>query len=418
MTPPQQGDRGTPSPGANLERVVLHVGLYKTGTTYLQNLLRENRRSLRRSGIYLPPRRREVTFAALDLIDRQFRGTRDARVPGAWDRLAAAVYDSGLPTAIISEERLSVATPRQVRRAVAAFASAQVDVVVTVRDLSRVLVSHWQEEVKNGATWTLPEYADALRDPEGAGSHPARGFWMHEDVTAVLRAWGSAVPVERIHVVTVPPAGAPSGLLAERFGSVAGFKPRDVAREGVWTNENVGAVGTELIRRLNERIGDQMHGIEHERGVKIPLSRALAAMSSKGAVAVPAEHREWAGQTASTYVQEIRAGGYDVVGDLDDLQPMPAVGEAGQPGEPGDAALLEAALEGLSALVLRQGKVLAAADRVASAQRGDLAGRRTRMVTRARNLSFRAKRAAADLAGRSRTGRRLTAAYVRRRAGR
>ncbi|MGH3355323.1 MAG: hypothetical protein ACRDOJ_05460, partial [Nocardioidaceae bacterium] len=181
-------------------RVVLHVGLYKTGTTYLQNMIRENRRALRRAGVYLPPRRREVTFAALDVIDRQFRGTHDARVPGAWDRLAAEVNGSGLPTAIVSEERLSVATPRQVRRAVSSFPHADVHVVVTVRDLARVLVSHWQEEIKNGATHTLKEYADALRDPLAAGSNPARGFWMHEDVTAVLRSWSSAVPVERIHV--------------------------------------------------------------------------------------------------------------------------------------------------------------------------------------------------------------------------
>lgn len=408
-----------------LERVVLHVGLYKTGTTYLQNLLRENRRSLRRAGIYLPPRRREVTFAALDLIDRQFRGVRDARVPGGWDRLATAVRESGLPTAIVSEERLSVATPRQVRRAVGSFGSAQVHVVVTVRDLSRVLVSHWQEEVKNGATWTLPEYAEALRDPLAAGSNPARGFWMHEDVTAVLRSWGSAVPVERIHVVTVPPAGSPPGLLAERFGSVAGFKPGDVSHEGVWSNENVGAVGTELIRRLNQRVGDQMHGIEHERGVKIPLARALAAMPDKGSVDVPAVHREWAAETAATFVAEIRAGGYDVVGDLEELRPAASVPDdddphahAGPADRYDDAAMLEAAMEALAALALRQGRVLAAADRLAAAERDDLADRRTRLVNGARNLSFRGKRAAADLAARTRLGRRVTAAYLRRRAGR
>lgn len=419
------------TPNTRLERVVLHVGLYKTGTTYLQNLLRENRRPLRRAGLYLPPRRREVTFAALDLVDRQFRGVRDARVPGAWDRLVAAAHESGLPGAIVSEERLSVASPRQVRRAVGSFGPARVHVVVTVRDLSRVLVSHWQEEVKNGATWTLREYADALRDPSAAGVNPARAFWMHEDVTAVLRSWSTAVPVERIHVVTVPPAGAPAGLLAERFGSVAGFKPGDVPREAVWSNENVGAVGTELLRRLNERVGDQMHGVEHERGVKIPLARALAAMSDKGVVDVPAAHLRWAADTSAMFVEEIRHGGYDVVGDLADLQLATSVSDAtgsdttadtgsstAHPGRLDDAALLDAALEALAALTLRQGKVLAAADRLRGAERDDLAGPRTRLLNGMRHLLFRGRRAAADLAGRTPPGRRATAAYLRRRAGR
>ncbi|MGH3356702.1 MAG: hypothetical protein ACRDOJ_12455, partial [Nocardioidaceae bacterium] len=260
--------------------------------------------------------------------------------------------------------------------------------------------------------------ADALRDPLAAGSNPARGFWMHEDVTAVLRSWSSAVPVERIHVVTVPPAGSPPDLLLERFGSIAGFGAGDVPRQGVWTNENVGAVGTELLRRLNERLGDRLHGIEHERGVKIPLARALAGVPTRREIAVPSEHRDWAAKTAATFVEEIRSGGYDVVGDLGDLEPRPSTSPDAGAADTDDSALLDAALEALAALTLRQGKVLAAADRLASSRRGDLADRRTRVVTGARNLSFRGKRAAADLAARTRTGRRLTAAYIRRRAGR
>ena len=413
------------TPGGPLEHVVLHVGLYKTGTTYLQNLLRENHEPLRRLGIYAPPRRRQTTFAALDVVDRQFRGTNDARVPGAWDRLVAAVHESGLPRAVISEERLGVASPRQVRRAVGSFGSARVDVVVTVRDLSRVIVSHWQEDVKNGGTLTLPEYATALNDPEAAGVSPAVRFWIHEDVTAVLRAWSSAVPVDRVHVVTVPPAGSPPGLLVERFATAAGFTPADVPSEPEWANENVGAVGTELMRRLNARLGDQLNGIEHERGVKIPLSRPLASMPGKGSVVMPPEHRERIAQIAATYVEEIRAGGYDVVGDLSDLTPAEAVRDDDQaeraaqpPGPPDDSTLLEAALEALAAVTARQGQVLAAAEKLRVAQRDDLAGRRTRIQSQARNLAFRGKRAAAEFAGRSAAGRRLTAAYLRRRAGR
>ncbi len=410
-------------PGAEPTRVVLHVGLYKTGTTYLQNRMRHDRRRLGRVGLYLPAARREVIFAALDLLGRQLRGVRDPRVPGAWDRLVTEINASGLPGAIVSEERLSVATPRQARRAVASFGAAQVHVVVTVRDLARVLVSHWQEEVKNGAVWTFPEYADAIRDPRGVGGNPARGFWMHEDVTAVLRSWSAAVPVDRIHVVTVPPPGSPPGLLAERFGSVVGFRPRPPRKE-LASNENVGAVGTELLRRLNERLGDRLDGVEHERGVRIPLTPALAALPSRRATTIPATHRAWAQTTAARFVEEIRTAGYHVVGDLSDLHPRwpertagaPAEGEAAGDIEDGD--LLDAALEALAALATRQGQVLAAADRQAGAERTDLAGRGTRAANAMRTLAVHGQRTAADVATGTSLGRRLTAMYLRRRAGR
>ena len=55
--------------GRSARRVVLHVGMHKTGTTYLQNLLRQNRRRLaRRAGVYVPPGARKTVFASLDLI--------------------------------------------------------------------------------------------------------------------------------------------------------------------------------------------------------------------------------------------------------------------------------------------------------------------------------------------------------------
>jgi hypothetical protein len=412
-------------------RVVLHVGLHKTGTTYLQNLMRQNRRGLaRRCGVYVPPGVRKIRFASLDLIPFDSALGRDVRVAGAWDRLAAEINGCGLPTAVVSEERLDVANQRQARRAVSSFPQAEVDVVVTVRDLARVAVSHWQEDVKNGATWTLDEFIGRLQDPDAAGTTPARGFWLHEDVTGVLRTWASAVPVERIHVVTVPPAGSAPDILTGRFGSVVGFTPEDVPLPPAWNNENVGAVGTELIRRLNTNLDGKIERSLYKRGVSGPVTRRLAQMPDRGFPTLDDAQRDWASATSARFADEILRGGYRVVGDLSDLRPAgrPTPDEpAGEPAagaglradaQPFDDALLQASLEALSELATRYSEVVARADRETAARRTNLAGPVSRLRTHVRSRLFAVVRSLADTAGRSSLGRRVGAAYLRRRAGR
>ena len=148
-------------------------------------------------------------MAAWDLRGRRSTGSNDQRQVGQWDALCAAVAGSALDTALISAETLSVLTPKQAVQAVAGFPDPEVSVVVTCRDLGRVLVSAWQEAIKNDLTMTWPEFAAAVRDPAARGRNPARGFWINHDLGAILATWREALPAKRIHVVTLPPAGAP-----------------------------------------------------------------------------------------------------------------------------------------------------------------------------------------------------------------
>jgi hypothetical protein len=403
-------------------RVVLHVGLHKTGTTYLQNLMRHNRKRLaKRKGVYVPPGPRKTVFASLDLIPWDSPLGRDVRVAGAWDRLADEVNGCGLPTAVVSEERLDVANQRQARRAVSSFADADVHVVVTVRDLARVAVSHWQEDVKNGATWTLEEFMGRLMDPDAAATAPARGFWLHEDVTGVLRTWSSAVGEDRVHVVTVPPPASPPDLLTRRFGSVVGFTPEDVPVPPPWNNENVGDAGIELLRRLNERLDGSIDRSTYKRAVSAPVVRRLAALPDRALPALTEAQRAWADDMSGRFADEIRARGYPVVGDLADLRPAPGTAADDAPAgrsDADDAALLGAALEALTELAGRHSERVAQADAEAAASRENLAGRLPQARNKLRSRAFALTRGAADLAGRSRVGRRVGAAYLRRRAGR
>jgi hypothetical protein len=80
--------------------------------------------------------------------------------------------------------------------------------------------------------------------------------------------------------------------------------------------------------------------------------------------------------------------------------------------------LLDAAMEALTELATRQGEMVAKADRERAHARDDLAGRLPRARNHLRSRGFAMAKGLADTAGRTRPGRRLGAAYLRRRAGR
>ena len=113
------------------ETIYVHIGLHKTGTTYLQNLLRANREQLRGQHVDFPggPSEPVQAWAVWDLQGRRPRGVDDNRIGGSWNALVAAINASDYPIALISEERLSLSTTRQARLLVDAFPDSQIEVI-------------------------------------------------------------------------------------------------------------------------------------------------------------------------------------------------------------------------------------------------------------------------------------------------
>jgi hypothetical protein len=333
--------------------VYLHVGMHKTGTTYLQNLLSRNRDALLERRLQYAGGREGVSqvLAVADLQGKRPRGHEDARVAGTWEALVAEIESSPAETALISHEGLGFCTLRQVRNAVASF-SGEVHAVVTARDLARVLVSQWQEEIKNDRSWTWREYVDAAKDPDQATQLPALGFWMRADPVRVCDTWAAVVGAERVHLVTVPPAGAPRGELVERFGSVVGFKPEDVPIEPEWHNEMVGAAGTEVLRRVNEALGGRLNQAQHTRAVRRALVPMLVRETDRTTLTLPADEYPWVAKRAEETISALSARGYSVTGDLADLRPSEPDDLVGL-----DAAsqteLLDAAVQALALLTER-----------------------------------------------------------------
>jgi hypothetical protein len=334
------------------DRVLVHVGAPKTGTSFVQDVLWLNRDSLARQGTLYPADRFDEHFlAALDLMELQWGGLEHQAV-GAWDRLAKRVRE-WQGTAIVSHEILATASRQQVRRALDSFGDAEVHVVLSARDLVRQIPAEWQENVKHRRTLGYRDFLDKITD-ERRSSQLASWFWGVQEVPDILDRWGESLPPERVHLVTVPKPGAERGLLWERFASVLGLDAASLAPDTNRVNPSLGVVETALLRRVNQRVNQGvLVGDDYREHVRELLAhRTLSLRSESPRLGVPDDVRAWAVELSQTWIDELAERDYDVVGSLDELRPDPTASDRFvDPDHPDESEIADAATDSVVALL-------------------------------------------------------------------
>jgi hypothetical protein len=328
------------------DRVFFHVGLPKTGTTYLQTILWNNRAELLRQGILLPgfgPR--QHLWASGVVREEPDLTKRHADAPRAWEVLVEQV-NAHPGTAVVSHEFFAAASAEQAGRAVAALGDAEVHVVLTARDTLSLVTARWQEFVKNGSTVPIDDYpVSEETDPRDAWD------WGSLDAADVLRRWSTAVPPERVHVLTLPKPTEPRETLWQRFAGLLGIDATRCDASGSEANESLGVVEVELLRRVNADLTG--FGKPLDRGVWIRGYLAQGKLvPRKGEKFWPSPARvaelRARGDRA---VDEIAARGYDVIGDLADLRTPADVPERRHPSSVTDAELVDAASATIAAML-------------------------------------------------------------------
>lgn len=334
-------------------RIYLHIGLPKTGTTSLQEILWHHRAAVSADGLHYPGFDSAAHHrAAMDLYPERYGQWLEPGLAGAWDVLVSQVRDCE-KTSVISTELLAPASPAEAKRALSSLSFAEVHVVCTARDPARQVPSVWQENIKTRHTTAFPEFLGALRASELGET--GRLFWDYQDLPRVLRTWGADLPPERVHVVTVPPPSTSNRVLWQRFCAVIGLDPDGFTTDVPHHNFSLGFAESELLRRLNEALRGVVDWPHYAAVVKDQLAAdILSHRQGPTRITLPAAHYDWVRETGQRFVDDIAGAGYDVVGDLADLLPeAPATGVESPGPEPDDSELLDAAVDAIAALVER-----------------------------------------------------------------
>lgn len=322
-------------------RVFLHCGTAKSGTTYLQDLWWRHRDALRERGLLLPGEALRDHFHAAALVKGMDVIVEDLDDDDreVWQRLVAETRDWP-GDVLISHEHFSDSSAGAAATALADLASAadEVHLVVTVRDLGRVLPSAWQQRVKQGARQSYGKFLATVRRGEDD-----QKFWRYQDVPGILGRWAAGLPPARVHLVVVPPSGAPRDELWQRTARVLGVDVAGLDTDPRLPNDSLSVVEAELLRRVNRRIPRERRSVALTRLTKGTFARDLLAGSApRESFVLPAKHAGWVRERSEAMVATLREGHYDVVGDLDDLLPAgPRTGRT--PDQAGDDELLAVA---------------------------------------------------------------------------
>jgi hypothetical protein len=304
------------------ERVFLHIGTPKSGTTYLQTILWRNVARLKADGL-LVPGRFETHYAAAKAVTGRTGLRRETRIDiaRAWPRLVNQA--NRFPRrALVSHELFAPASREQAQAAKEALQASELHLIVTARALHHQLPASWQEQVKSGLPTPYEVFLARVREEQAKGAW----FWEVQDLASIAQRWGDDIPPERIHIVTVPPDRSDPTLLWRRYASVLGLDPLAYDTDTPIRNASLGLVESELLRRL--------HAVRDERftdGGRHPWTRKLLAtktLTLRGGdrLGLPDETRGWLSDRAAAMRQAVEAARYHVVGDLDDLDPRLAPG--------------------------------------------------------------------------------------------
>ncbi len=327
--------------------VYFHVGPPKTGTTYIQGVLRYWQSDLEKEGVLVPTRPRPM-HAALDARgDHGFGFGEGGDIPrvralNAWPRLVKKVkaFDG---VVVVSHELFATADAEHAAAAVRDLAGTDLHLVVTARDPARQLVSAWQQRIKLGS----PTRFGTVSRKVGTD----RKLSPAQQIPDLLDRWGSTLAADHVHVVTVPPSGSDPTVLWTRFAGVIGIDPqRYDPSHAPRSNKSLGVTEIELLRRVNLALADRLPHPGYGKIVtRLYANQILAGIESPSPT-LPAKLWPIAEELAEAWVDQIRERGYDVRGDLDDLRPRQNAGS--RPQENSEAAIAESAVQATAELLL------------------------------------------------------------------
>jgi len=248
----------------------------------------------------------------------QLAGDPAAPWAGEWDVLTGqALRAPGV--AVISDEILTACNPPQADRAIRSLLTAEVHVVLTVRDTAGLLRAEWQETVKCRATIPWEQWLAGVIGAAPAADRRRRSwFWTVHDTLATLQMWSRHIPPDHVHVITVPQQG-PADELWARFALVLGIEPSSIDVPSAHVNRSLGLAEAEFLRRMNEALPDSMPDWFYTRNIKQILAQhVLSTRPGHPRLALPPAQQEWAREQSEILVAGLRDAKYHIVGDLHD----------------------------------------------------------------------------------------------------
>ena len=321
--------------------LLLHIGPPKTGTSALQGACHACREQMRAQGVRYAGRTQQSGSAAYAVLGREHPTLGEAPSAHHWKRLVSEVRSAKEPRIFVSSEFFAGADDAHAARIVRDLGGDRVHIALTLRPVSRILASRWQQNVQEGARYSFDQWLHWVFEQPNEGKGAT--FWSRQRHDHLAARWASIVGPERMSVVMVDEQN--KSAIYHAFEALLQLQPGTLKPQSDTANRSMTAEEIELIRALNERFADE--------GITRPLLYKMitrgTALYMKGRSVGPEEPKQqtpsWAVNRADLVGWEsaaaIRALGVQVIGNLSALggttphgapaAPIPPFGNTAEP---------------------------------------------------------------------------------------
>ncbi len=313
---------------------VVHVGPHKTGTTSVQSAFHTHRAQVEQHGVHYAGKGRQPVVAALAVAGGPGgKGDRTPR-PEDWTRLLEEIRAAGDQRVVVSSEYFCHADDAAARRVVTEIPGGPVHVVVTLRPLTKIAPSQWQQFTQNGRHMSFEDWiADVFPDPPSTDG--AQLFWHRHAHGELVARWADAVGPENLTVIVAD--GSAPDRLVRTFESLVGLPVGLLDPEENSANRSLSRGEVELVRAVNQSFADHdwtghWTNAEYDkfvfRGAVLQMKTGRRPAKNEPRVEMPAWAAERARRAGAAAAETIASLGVRVIGDLSTLHEPPRPGPA------------------------------------------------------------------------------------------
>jgi hypothetical protein len=303
---------------------LLHIGPHKTGTSAIQGALYLARERLAAEGISYPGQGRAVLWPILAVTGQPpLLGEPQPKI-SYWENLVAQIAAAGAQRVVLSSEFFAQADDATARRVVTDLGGERVHVVVTLRSLTRILPSQWQQYIQNGFHFRYLDWLEGiLSDPP---STPTPGFWLRHRHDKLVARWAAVTGPANLTVVVVDEDDRL--MLLRVFESMLGLAGGFLMPEDRAANRSLTAAEAELVRRLSEEFSRRQWPLRNytrfmRYGVTEEMKTGRQPAPDEPRIVTPPWALDRAAEISAEMAASIEALGVNIVGDISSLGKRP-----------------------------------------------------------------------------------------------